>query len=184
MRALRLALPAVAFVAALSSVLLVFGFAAATRPTHDAPRPTTGEPDAGIASVAAPHRMPEGGTLSASAKDAAGKPVVGLTRFPGSVSVAYSEKRANGLAVARAGYPAEGRPGAVRDFYADAFRAGGWTMANIEYRGGEWYLLAARGGQEAVVEVASRGGRSRVCVEVSRPLAGFQEGGSTGGSKR
>lgn len=170
-----------AFAIFLSSVLLVLGFVTAARTTYDAPRPTPNdyEPDTGI---------PEGETLSAatSAQDVAGKPVSGLSRYPGSVRTAYSERREDGLSIVRVGYLTRKSPEAVRDFYAGVFRAEGWGLANVEYTGGEWYFLAVRGGREAVVEVASRGGGSRVWVEVTRPLAGSQgeESASAGGSKR
>ena len=180
MQALRLAAPALALAVVLSSAFLALGFASGVRTTGDAIHhsPNDSGPPAGTASTA--------GTFAdrPPAEDVRGKPISGLPRQPGSVRVAYSEERADGLSVVRASYLTEGSPGAVRDFYAGVFESGRWETANVEYAGGEWYLLATSGTREAVVEAAARGGRSVARVEVSRPLDQEEDGASAGGSKR
>ena len=188
MQALRLAAPALALAAVLSSVFLLLGFASASRTTGDAPRPATDDPERPT-STFADTSPADGSVLSAGevSGDVRGEPVPGLPRCPGSVRVAYSEHRADGLGFVRAGYASERAPDAARDFYAGVFGSGRWEMANVEYTGGQWYLLATSGAREAVVEVSSRGGGSLVKLEVSRPLGpdpGQEDGASAGGSKR
>lgn len=187
MQALRLAAPALALATVLSSVFLALGFATASRTADDASGRSSGDFESADGPLAerSPSPADGGRTLSATvpAGDVRGEAIPGLPRCPGSVRVAYSETATDGLSVVRARYLAEPPPGAVRDFYAGVFGPGDWEMANVEYAGGEWYLLATRGAREAVVEVSSRGGDSLVKLEVSRPLV--QEGGaSAGGSKR
>lgn len=185
MQALRLAAPALALATVLSSVFLALGFATASRTAHDAPGRSSGDSEPADGALVDRPRTDGGRTLSATApaEDVRGEAIPGLPRCPGSVRVAYSETAADGLSVVRARYLAEEAPGAVRDFYAGVFGPGDWEMANVEYAGGEWYLLATRGAREAVVEVSSRGGESLVKLEVSRPLV-QEDGASAGGSKR
>ncbi len=187
MQALRLVAPALVLATVLSSIFLALGFATAARTTGDATLPSSvafGPPTGALPDRTA-SEAPEGKTLSATApaQDVRGEAIPGLPRCPGSVRVAYSETAADGLSVVRARFLAKPPPGAVRDFYAGVFGPGNWEMANVEYTGGEWYLLATRGAREAVVEVSSRGGGSLVKLEVSRPL-GQEDGASAGGSKR
>lgn len=187
MKAFRLAAPALALAAILSSVFLALGLATASRTSEDAVRssPDDHEPVSATSPDRAPRDVPKGRTLSASmpAKDAGGEPIPGLPRYPESVRVAYSEDRTAGLDVIRARFLTERRPGAVRDFYDGVFRSGGWRVANVEYAGGEWFLVAVHGGREAGVEVSPHGGGSVVGIEVSRPRA-QEEAASAGGSKR
>lgn len=185
MQALRLAASALALATVLSSVFLALGFANASRTADDASGHSSGDSEPVDGTLADRPRTDGGRPLSATApaEDVRGEAIPGLPRCPDSVRVAYSERAADGLSVVRARYLAEGSPGAVRDFYAGVFGPGNWEMANVEYVGGEWYLLAARGAREAVAEVSSRGGGSLVKLGVSRPLV-QEDGASAGGSKR
>lgn len=127
----------------------------------------------------------EGKILSASTGDVRGGPVPGLPRPPGAVRVGYSEGRADGLALVRAEYLTKKGPGAVREFYRDAFGARDWRVANVEYSTGDWAFLALRGEREAEVVIKPHGGGSEVGIEFSEPAAGGQEArSSVGGSKR
>ena len=188
MQALRLAAPALALAAILSSIFLFLGFSTGARTIGEGPYLSPyDEPLTGTLSDPAPRDAPEGKALSASmpAKDVRGEPIPVLPRYPGSVRVAYSDSRAEGLVVVRARYLSEKPPGAVRDYYDGVFRSGGWRLANVEYSDGAWFFLGVRGEREAGVEVSPRGGGSTVGVEFSRPPAGDQEDrASAAGSKR
>lgn len=152
---------------------------------HDETPPRTeGQRLAGTTSQGKTTGESSGGkSLSASipARDAPGKPVPGLPRHPGSVRVAYSEKREDGLTLVRASYLTRERPDAVRGFYRGVFRKEAWQVANVDYSGDGWHFLVVRGDREAWVEVLPRDGGSGVKVELSGPAQGS---GAAGGSKR
>jgi hypothetical protein len=187
LQALRLAAPALALAAVLSSVFLALGFVSAARTVGEAPRPSPNdhEPLARTSQDFVPRDARRGKALPVSmpAEDVDGEPIPGLPRYPGSVRAAYSEEQAGDLSFVRARFLTERPPGAVRDFYDGVFRSGGWRVANVDYAGGEWIFVALHGGREAGVGVSSRGEVSVVNVEVSRPLAQEDEA-SAGGSKR
>jgi hypothetical protein len=180
LQALRLVVPALVLAVALSCLFLLLGFTTANRAAEETLHASRGDHRPVAANSPSPRGGPQGKVLSTSARanEVQGKPISGLPPHPGSVCVSYAEDTEEGLATVRAEYVTEGGPEGVRGFYRDVFRSGGWKVANVEYSGGDWYFLVARGGREASVEVSPTREGSRVVVE-------SQEGGaSAGGSKR
>jgi hypothetical protein len=188
LQALRLVVPALALAVVLSCLLLLLGFTTANRAAEEVPGATRDDHRPVTTTSPPPRDGPQGKVLSNSVrkKEVRGKPIPGLPRPPGSVRVGYAEDRSNGLTTARTEYASGMGPEGVRGFYRDVFRSGNWDVANVEYSGGDWYFLVARGGREASVEVSPRGGGSRVVVEALGPAegAGQDDWTPADGSKR
>ena len=171
MRAPRLSLAALTIALVCLLPTLVFGCAAA----GGEPRPAGGSRSlAGPAPEApTPRRTSLTEVESARAlpqKDARGRNIGGLPRYPGSVRVGYQRGTEDGLAVVRARYVAARDPGAVRGFYRDVFRSRTWRVANVEYAGDGWHFLAVSGDREVEVRISPHNLGAKTEVRLSEPF--------------
>lgn len=103
-------------------------------------------------------------------KDAPGADISGLPRYPGSVRVGYECRKVDELRLVKASYLTSDRLDAVRGFYRGVFRSESWTVANVEFSGGEWSFLAVDDEREADIRISPRGPSVEADVRLSEPL--------------
>jgi hypothetical protein len=146
--------------AILAIAIMVGGFGAA-RLIAELARPevrATGTPPASVVPIVLPDR------------DAPGRDVPGLPRYPGAVRTDFGQGERARATVTRVAYALRGSRNEVRSFYVDAFRERGWQIVDLEFSGGTWTFAIERGQRQATVEVASDGGLVQVRLEVTRTL--------------
>lgn len=107
----------------------------------------------------------------ASPEEVAGERIEGLPRFPSSIRTDYEQSVEDGLLFTETKFLADARTQDVRDFYREAFDAGGWTVADTEYSGEDWGYFVLSGEREALVEIEPREGPGEEFVEIEFELS-------------
>ena len=103
-------------------------------------------------------------------EDVPGRDVPDLPRYPNSVRVEYEREEQGSLLFTRVRYLSHAKLDVIRGFYRGVFRSKNWTVANVEFSGGEWTFLVVDGEREAAVEIGSYGpGVTEVYIETSEP---------------
>lgn len=102
-------------------------------------------------------------------KDVPGEDISGLPRYPDAVRVRYEHEDLGGLLATRAEYLTPADLDATREFYRDAFRENGWSVADMGFSDGAWTFFVVKGGHEVFVWLEPRRDIVAVNLELTEP---------------
>ena len=103
-------------------------------------------------------------------RDAPGKDIPDLPRYPDSVRVEYERSQLDALILTRMRYLSDEKLDTVRGFYRGVFQSEDWRVANAEFSDGEWTFLAVKGDREAAIEVRPHDAGVETDVRLSEPV--------------
>lgn len=98
-----------------------------------------------------------------------GEDISGLPRYPDAVRVRYEHEDLGGLLAPRAEYLTPADLDATREFYRDAFRENGWSVADMGFFDGAWTFFVVKGGHEVFVRLEPRRDIVAVNLELTEP---------------
>lgn len=109
----------------------------------------------------APAAMPE--------NDVPGEDISGLPRYPGAVRIRHERENLGGLLATEAGYLTPAGLDDARGFYRDAFRANGWSVADVGFSDEAWTFFVVKGEREVFVKLEPHDTLVAVNLELTEP---------------
>ena len=101
-------------------------------------------------------------------RDAPGRDIPGMPRYPGAVRTEYERRERARATATMVAYVLRAGRNEVRSFYVDAFRERSWEIVDLEFSGSTWTFAIERGARHAAVEVTSDGDLVRVQIQLTR----------------